>query len=239
MIVESGRRGTSRSRERGPMSPIMRIRQWSRLSLTGLHGLRRSSRCRKRSNRIGYCQRSSRLAETRRLEVIMTSLTTVSAGQPRAIGLPASENASLDANVVRAWKTGKLSDGSRLNLGRTDREQGFTVREDGVFPLEITRSGVQRCADGSERLATAFALGAIRPNAAGHTYPRGRENDVCGLPGPEDGHMALATGKPAYVLSSRGAFAVEKEADGFLVRQLAGKPSSPVEQGELDRAITS
>lgn len=145
--------------------------------------------------------------------------------------------ARMDAHVVEAWHSRELTDGTSLDLGRTDREQGFVVREDGTYPVDISRSGIQRCDDGSERLANVINVGAIRPNAGGHTHPRGRDGDVSGLPGPEDGVMARVTSQPAYVISSRGAFAIEHGPEGFTIRQLAGTPLSSVEKGEMSRLI--
>jgi hypothetical protein len=150
---------------------------------------------------------------------------------------PAGLIFSADQMVINAWSSRQLSDGTRLNLGRTDTEQGFVVREDGIFPIAFTESGTQHCIDGSSRLANRINARDILPNSGGHTHPRGRANDVSGLPGPEDGVMAAVTRKTAYVISSRGAFAVDKDASGFHIRLLAGSRLTATEQGEISRLI--
>lgn len=144
-----------------------------------------------------------------------------------------------DAHVIDAWNNRQLSDGTRLNLGRTNAEQGFIVTPDGTAAISVTRAGQQVCDDGSRRLATSLNLSAIRPHSGGHTHPQGRSGDVSGLPGPEDGRMAAATGRPAYVISQRGAFAIEAQNGAYSVRQLAGAPLSATERGEIARLISS
>jgi hypothetical protein len=139
--------------------------------------------------------------------------------------------------VVDAWQTRMLSDGTRLQLGRTDKEQGFVVRPDGIFPIEFRRSGIQRCEDGSSRLANVINRADIVPFSGGHTHPQGRTERVSGLPGPEDGIMARATGTPAYVISERGAFKITFVENAFRFEQLAGKALNPREQGEVARSV--
>lgn len=161
---------------------------------------------------------------------------TVSAPPPPTVQSPTQIT---DAHVVTAWNDRQLSDGTPLNLGRTNAEQGFIVTPEGTAAISVTRAGRQVCSDGSERLATSLNLSAIRPHAGGHTHPQGRSGDVSGLPGPEDGRMAAATGRPAYVISQRGAFAIETQSGGYSVRQLAGAPLSVTERGEVARLISS
>jgi hypothetical protein len=144
-----------------------------------------------------------------------------------------------DAHIVAAWNSQRLSDGTQLNLGRTNAEQGFIVTPEGTSAISVTRAGRQVCSDGSERLATSLNLSAIRPHSGGHTHPLGRRGDVSGLPGPEDGRMAAATGRTAYVISQRGAFAIEAQNGSYSVRQLVGQPLSATEQGEVARLISS
>lgn len=158
-------------------------------------------------------------------------------GKTGTIALPPTRQSSQsDQFVIGAWTSRTLSDGSRLNLGFTDREHGFTVRDDGIFPVSFRQSGTQTCEDGTSRLANKLNVSDIRPNSGGHTHPRGRTDNVSPLPGPEDGQMATATGKTAYVISSRGAFAIDRTANGFEVRLLAGRDISPSEQGEISRS---
>lgn len=161
-----------------------------------------------------------------------------SSGSAAAKTLPLTQQSSQsDQLVISAWSSRRLSDGSRLNLGLTDREQGFVVRNDGIFPVSFRQSGIQTCDNGTSQLANKLNASDIRPNAGGHTHPRGRSDSISPLPGPEDGQMATVTGKTAYVISSRGAFAIDRTADGYEVRLLAGRAISPSEQGEISRNI--
>lgn len=144
-------------------------------------------------------------------------------------------SALYDAQVRAAWAGHALSDGTRLNVGRIDQEQMFAITPTGTFAVAATRAGWQRCDDGSAQRATVTNTGAILPNAGGHTHPLGRAGDILAdLPGPEDGRMARATGKPAYVISRRRAFAIEETApDVFTVRVIAGARFSRSEQGRI------
>lgn len=167
-------------------------------------------------------QLSSLFAATR------TGLAESAAPRPRS-----------DELVVTAWNSRTLTDGTRLDLGTTDKEQGFVVRDDGIFPVSIRQSGEMVCEDGSRRIANRISVADIRPNSGGHTHPQGRYGDIVGLPGPEDGVMAARTGKPAYVISSRGAFRIEASSTGFEVKLLAGKAVTSTERGEISRIVGS
>jgi hypothetical protein len=171
----------------------------------------------------------------------MTQLAPVSRPTSAPPPSPATQSPTqiTDRHVVVAWNSRQLSDGTPLNLGRINAEQGFIVTPEGTAAILVTRAGRQVCADGSERLATSLNLSAIRPHAGGHTHPQGRSGDVSGLPGPEDGRMAAATDRPAYVISQRGAFAIEAQGGSYSVRQLAGAPLSATERGEIARLISS
>lgn len=171
----------------------------------------------------------------------MTQLAPVSGPISAPPPSPATQSPTqiTDTHVVAAWNSRQLSDGTPLNLGRINAEQGFIVTPEGTAAILVTRAGRQVCADGSERLATSLNLSAIRPHAGGHTHPQGRSGDVSGLPGPEDGRMAAATGRPAYVISQRGAFAIEAQGGSYSVRQLAGALLSVTERGEIARLISS
>jgi hypothetical protein len=142
-----------------------------------------------------------------------------------------------DQIVIAAWTKRRLTDGSKLRLGRTDREQGFIVRSGGIFPVSFRVSGVQNCSDGTSRLANRLNASDIIPYSGGHTHPLGQSGDVSPLPGPEDGQMAVATGKTAYVISRRAAFAIDRSSDGFEVRWLAGRPLTTSEQQKVRETI--
>lgn len=140
-----------------------------------------------------------------------------------------------DAQVRTAWIRQALSDGTKLNLGRTNEEQMFAVTTTGTFAVVAKRAGWYKCADGSEARATVTNIGAIVPNAGGHTHPIGRKADILSdMPGPEDGRMARATGKPAYVISRRRAFSIRETArNGFEVVVIEGAKFTQQEQVKI------
>ena len=145
--------------------------------------------------------------------------------------------ANLDAHVRTAWMSKRLSDGTRLNLGATDNEQGFAVSTAGTRAVVTRRAGWQECDDNSRRRATVLNLRDIFPDAGGHTHPLGSARYiVAGIPGDEDGQMAARTRKPAYVISAVRAFAIEQR-DVFVVRRIAGRRFSSAEKRIIDRRI--
>jgi hypothetical protein len=153
-------------------------------------------------------------------------------------GLKTGSTAQVDANVKIAWENKRLTDGTKLDLGRTDQEQGFVVKPEGTFAVNFKQFGTQICNDGSERRAGVLNTADIKPYAGGHTHPKGKTGDIVGLPGPEDGQMAAKTAMPAYVISAKRAYAIEKNADGgFTVRVVAGENLSPREKGDIQRSV--
>lgn len=149
--------------------------------------------------------------------------------------------AQYDAQVQTAWIRQALSDGTKLNLGRTDHEQMFAVTVMGTAPVMITQEGWRRCDDGTQQRATKTNLGLILPRAGGHTHPLGRNADIIAdMPGEEDGVMARVTGKPAYVISRRRAFAVEESGPAnFTVRVVAGKGFSSSERDRIQTLVAT
>lgn len=143
--------------------------------------------------------------------------------------------AMYDAQVRQAWTRRALSDGTRLKLGRVNEEQMFVITPTSTFAVVATRSGWRRCEDGSEQRATATNIKGIIPNAGGHTHPLGRNADIMAdIPGPEDGRMARATGKPAYVIGRRRAFSIQELAQAvFQVRVIAGPKFSRSEEAAI------
>lgn len=139
-----------------------------------------------------------------------------------------------DAQVRAAWIRQALSDGTKLNLGRVNGEQMFAVTTTGTSAVVAKRAGWYKCADGSEARATITNTSAIIPNAGGHTHPLGRNSDILAdMPGPEDGVMAKATGKPAYVISRRRAFSIcETAPNVFDVKLIGGAKFSKSEQAQ-------
>lgn len=141
-----------------------------------------------------------------------------------------------DQTIISAWQSRTLTDGTKLDLGRTDREQGFVLRDGGIFPIVFRASGKYVCDNGRIDVANVIRVDDIRPNSGGHT-PRGQSSGFERLAGPEDGQLAERTGKPAYVISSRGAFKIEKVESGFEIKLLAGSRLTPTEQGEIAGTI--
>lgn len=146
------------------------------------------------------------------------------------------EERRLDTVVVTARRTKKYSDGSRIRLNRLP-EQAFTVTEDGVNPIEAYQQVRQDCEDGSARVGLRLDLAAFGGNAGGHTHPD-RRTGVSGLPGPEDGGLARALGGSNYVISGRGAFAIDSTAVGFRVRQVAGRGLSGRERRQVQGIVS-
>lgn len=146
-----------------------------------------------------------------------------------------------DGQVRAAWAGRALSDGTKLNLGRTDHEQMFAVTVTGTFPVVVTQEGWRRCDDGTQQRATKTNLGLIVPRAGGHTHPLGRNSDIIAeMPGEEDGIMARVTGKPAYVISRRRAFAVEEPSpNSFTIRVVAGPDFSRSERGRIQAIVAT
>lgn len=165
--------------------------------------------------------------------------TATAAPAPMTSATDPATVALYDAHVRQAWTKQQLSDGTRLNLGRTNQEQLFAITTTGTFAVMATRQGWQRCSDGSVDRATVTSQSAVLPNAGGHTHPLGRDGDiVADLPGKEDGRMAKLTGKPAYVISRRRVFAVEEVGpDNFAVRVVAGAAFTRAERSVIAQRI--
>lgn len=141
-----------------------------------------------------------------------------------------TDHSQLDAHVKRAWQSRKFSDGAKIDLGRTDDEQGFIVRPDGIFEVEVVERGVRICSLGGgrkeERVYTRMNLKVLGSHAGGHTHPKGKDGRISQKPGPKDGHIARylsRNGKPSYVIANAGAYAVEWNGSAFDIRTLIGK----------------
>ena len=153
-------------------------------------------------------------------------------------GAPNSDTQTIDDIVVTARSDKRFTSGETINFPPSgDLEQGFRVGNQGIFPKPFTESGTQTCDDGSSRAANRLYVGDLATGeSGGHTHGGGGLNP---LPGPEDGLMAAATGRTAYQLSSRGAFAIESTDVGFRVRLLSGGSLSSSERAELRRLIAN
>jgi hypothetical protein len=99
----------------------------------------------------------------------------------------------------------------------------------------LTKRGCAKCEGESGTRTTAQydpnKLGA--DESGGHTHSSLEK----GLPGPEDGVMAKATNKTAYVISKRGAFAIERTDVGFRIRIIDGAAPNAQERRELRTLI--
>ena len=136
------------------------------------------------------------------------------------------------AQVKTASDSGKLSDGTKLNLSGNS-EVGFKASEDGTSsnPMQPV---CQRCSDGSTREGGKFNAKNLGANeSGGHTH----NSTVKGLPGPEDGRLAGATGKSAYVISERGAFSVEKTDVGDRTRIIDGASPTTSERASMRSTV--
>jgi len=139
--------------------------------------------------------------------------------------------------VIHGTKFKKFSDGFNIRFPRTGvSEQGFRVAWDGMYPIDFAESGIQNCEDGSTRAANRINLSDVQGGNIGHTHGGG---DLDPLPGPEDGYAAKATGKSSYMISRRGAFAIENTAVGFRVRLLAGRNLKSKEKRKLRKIVAA
>lgn len=128
----------------------------------------------------------------------------------------------------------RLSDGTRLDFD-SRREQTFRVAPDGTAFVPPKESGTMFCPGRDVRDYAKVDYARIAPHAGGHTHL----NRASSLPGPEDGSMAVLTGKPAYVISESRVFAIERGEAGFTVRKLGGRNFDRDERTEMARRIAS
>lgn len=150
--------------------------------------------------------------------------TTVQAG-------PTQQQQSVDIQVRTASRTGSLSDGTKIDF--KGQEQGFKASPDGTASNPMTTS-CQSCSDGSKREVGSYNLRNLASDeSGGHTHT----NRTSGLPGPEDGRMANATDKSAYVVSPRGAFSVEKTGVGYRIRVIDGARPTSGERNTMRQTI--
>ena len=100
------------------------------------------------------------------------------------------------------------------------RETAFRVNLDGVKEVDITRTETIQCPDGRTVERNVLDRSAFNGAAAGgHTHPKGYDD----APGPEDGNLAAATGKPAYIITNSGVVAIEEVGGSFRARLIQGK----------------
>lgn len=155
-------------------------------------------------------------------------------GTTRQAGRSSGQMAT-DKQVAGARRSGKLSDGTRLNLSGS-KEQGFSASPDGTKAATLTGQVCVKCSDGTSRTSAGFDASKLGPDeSGGHTHPSG----IVPLPGPEDGKLARATDKTAYVISERGAFGIEKTDVGYRVWQFDGAPLSRDEASDVRSTIDS
>ena len=148
-------------------------------------------------------------------------------------GPVSSEQRSVDGQVKSASDSGRLSDGTRLNLSGS-KEQGFSASSEGTKSAELSGQRCVTCSDGTQRTSATFDGSKLGPGeSGGHTH----NATVKPLPGPEDGGMARVTGKTAYVISERGAFAIEKTDSGYRIRTIDGAAPSRTERAEMRSTI--
>lgn len=131
----------------------------------------------------------------------------------------------LDNHVRKAWLSKTFTDGTKINLNSETKEQGFIVKSDGIFEVQVQSQRIHKCKDGREIIASTFNPNAFMGHAGGHTHPREAEQK----PGPLDGNIAkrlFTYGKLSYVITYKGAYAVEWTGQSYVVRNLVGKQLS-------------
>ena len=151
---------------------------------------------------------------------------------------PSEEQQEIDEIIVTAQRIKKFSDGTKIKFPiseSSDLEQGFRVDPNGILEQKFTVKGTQKCDDGSSRAANKINVGGLGANqSVGHTHGGGGLDP---LPGPEDGLVAAATGRTAYMISRRGAFAIESTRVGFRVRQIGGRRLRGKERKSVQNTI--
>ena len=146
---------------------------------------------------------------------------------------PTAEQQKVDAQVRVASRTDRLSDGTELVLSG-EKEQGFGVSADGTRSVDLSEQICMKCSDGSKRTVGTFNLSKLKSDeSGGHTHNSGLDP----LPGPEDGGMARVTGKTAYQISQRGAFAIERTDVGYRVRLVEGQRLTPEERRAIRETV--
>lgn len=154
--------------------------------------------------------------------------------EPRRCKETDEKPTEVDELVIAAKKSRRLSDGTRINLGRTDQELGFRVDNGGTTAHEfIGPQKRQMCEDGNPRFVNTFNREGLGDGLLGHTHPRGREEPFDLLVGPDDGIAPAVTGRPAYVMSSRGIFRVSRGPEGFTVTMVEGRRLSRSEERRI------
>lgn len=144
---------------------------------------------------------------------------------------PSAQQRAVDGQVKMASDNRSLSDGTKLDFSK--QEQGFKASADGTSSNPMQQI-CQKCSDGSTREGGIFNVRALGADeSGGHTHT----SRLSGLPGPEDGSLARATGKSAYVISERGAFSIEKTDVGYRIRVIDGARPSTSERSEMRSTI--
>ncbi len=146
---------------------------------------------------------------------------------------PSTEQQLIDATVKTAARSGSLSDGTRLNLRGPEQAYAATTTETRTVSIDPI---CQRCSNGSTREGGTIRVSDIAKNeSGGHTH----HANLNGLPGPEDGQMARATGRTAYVISPRGVFGIDKTDVGYRIRLIDGSRPTSKERGDMRILINS
>jgi RHS repeat-associated protein len=167
------------------------------------------------------------------------------AGASSFVGPPrTSENTTLrdnkDRSAIGAHRTGRTSDGERINVGQErSPEQGLVIGESGVRSNPMIRR-CWRCSDGRSGEGGRYNVGALSPGeSAGHTHtisnPDGYEIEQ--FPGPGDAGLVEVTGQENYVFTSRAIFAVGDSDYGYYARQIYGSVLGARDRAKLIKTI--
>jgi RHS repeat-associated protein len=133
-----------------------------------------------------------------------------------------------DAKVSEARRSGKLGDGTRLDLKK--EEQSFTASDSETKAGTNERNMCMTC-DGKSTHVMAFDLS--KGESPGHTHGEGIEQ----IPGRDDASKTARTGETAYVITKTAAFGVEHTPEGYRVRFISGEKPGTADVRALESRI--
>ncbi|WP_408951509.1 RHS repeat-associated core domain-containing protein [Lysobacter sp. Hz 25] len=139
-----------------------------------------------------------------------------------------------DAQVRVAFKSGQYSDNTKTNINeKTDDEQGFRVSETGTFSNPLLKI-CWSCSNGESGTGGKYNVSALKGNESpGHTHPL----LLNGIPGRGDAGLTGVTHQTAYMISTLGAFAIEKTDVGYRIRQVAGSRVEQQQRSDMVKLV--
>ena len=132
---------------------------------------------------------------------------------------PDSETQSRDGHARDAHRSGRLTDGTPLNVrDDTDNEQGLIVGTDATSSNPMQKI-CWSCSNGDSGTGGRYNVDNLSDgDSPGHTHP----GPLSDIPSRGDAGLAVMLGRANYVFTKAGVFAVERTEVGFRVRQIAG-----------------